>query len=333
MINRTKTIIAFLAVLAVQWLILSNLSPLCAEVLQVKELLQHKDKYVNRMVEVEGIVERWVERAEQGKAGFYIMKDNFGDTVEIQTIEPNPPVGRYCRVTGLLAEGARKGSLYVQSRSIVLLDRETGKGSTMDTGGRSSSGGDRAAPGFFEKVQGVASIYTILGISALLLLVIAIFVIMSKRHHGSPLVLESPVMSLEDAKTIRIDPEGNIVSSPEPDEKTRKLMIGFFEVTDGLPGAQGQHLFIPGHFTKIGREESGKDKSKGWITFPADYITVSRHQADLIYEDDNYVLVNHAGVNSTIVNGKSLSTDEKITIQNGDRVIFGEIELTFRSSR
>ena len=307
-----------------------------AEVVQVKSLLQTPSEYVNRVVDVEGVVDRWIEKAENDKAGFYVLKDNFGDSIKVQTIEPNPPVGQYCKITGLLSKGPRRNDFYIQSRNIILLAKEADKPYEKSIEKPQPVEVDKqpSQEGFLEKIRRfTGSIYSVLVYVALFMLAVAIIVVLLKRHYGSPMPLESPTMSGDDAKTIRIDLEGKIVSGPDIDEKTQKLLIGYFEVTDGMEAAKGQRLYIPGLFTMIGREERGKDKSKGWITFPSDHSTVSRHQADLIFEEGNYVIVNHATVNSTVVNGKALGDGKKIRIKDGDQISFGNIELTFRASK
>ena len=330
---RGKINCVLLVIIAQLMLIIAS-GVVCAEAVQVKELVQNRDRYTNRLVEVEGVVERWIEKAEKDKAGFYVLKDNFGDSIDVQTIEQNPPVGTRCRVSGLLSEGSRKDYVYIQCRSITLFERELASPQVKSADKRQAVESDRTySPSFFEKVKGLTNVYTILVGLVLVALIIAVVVILLKRESGNQMPMESPIMSPDDAKTITIDLEGNVVSGPDIDDKTQKLMVGYFEVTDGTEGIKGQRLFVPGLITKIGREESGKDKSKGWITFPSDHGTVSRHQADLIFEGGNYVLVNHAHINSTVVNGKPLGEEKRVRIKDGDRISIGDIELTFHTSK
>ncbi|MBF0566761.1 MAG: FHA domain-containing protein [Nitrospirae bacterium] len=175
--------------------------------------------------------------------------------------------------------------------------------------------------------------FTIIGIAVVIALIVAVVVVLIRPDKGASLSLEIPVASLDDDMvTIRIITADKDLAAPVVDGARQKQLPGYFEITGGLSGAMGKKLFITGSYTKIGREEAGKDKSRGWITFPSTTKTISRHQADLVYERGGYSLANVSGVNPTMVNGKAMKDNETLRLKDGDRIAFSEVEVTYRST-
>ena len=86
-----------------------------AESLCVKEILGAASKYCDRQVQVEGKVEKWIELGDAEKTGMYVLKDNFGDMIQIKTTEAIPPVGENVTVKGLIIFDSKKNEYYLQS--------------------------------------------------------------------------------------------------------------------------------------------------------------------------------------------------------------------------
>ena len=88
----------------------------------------------------------------------------------------------------------------------------------------------------------------------------------------------------------------------------------------GYPTSQGSE-------TTIGRESIQGDRRFAHILLR--HPTVSRKQAQLLYQYRQYYLTNLSGTNPTRVNGKVLNTNETVVLSPGDIVQFGEIDLQF----
>jgi pSer/pThr/pTyr-binding forkhead associated (FHA) protein len=58
--------------------------------------------------------------------------------------------------------------------------------------------------------------------------------------------------------------------------------------------------------------------------------TVSRQQARLLFQNDQYSLINLSSTNPTRVNGDLLNLSERIYLSPGDHIRFGDVEVLFR---
>jgi hypothetical protein len=286
--------------------------------------MNNKAGFADRLVTLEGLVERWLVKGEPDKAGSFILKDFFGDTIQIRALPPLPPIGQHVQVQGLFTVDS--GGVSLQALTLHILVNSSQR--------KKSHIGDSILP-LWAKITGIPvspqGILAGLGLALLLGIILGVLVLLLKGEKRPPLYGEGPTDLLEKGKTIHIDLKSQVLTFPEVGETTKEILPGFFEISKGLASAKGQKIFIPGRFTQIGREEPEVDKTQGWITFPAEYATVSRHQADLKYEGGKYYLTNFAYVNPTTVNDLRLKVGEKIRLEPGDRITFGMIDLTYRS--
>jgi len=67
------------------------------------------------------------------------------------------------------------------------------------------------------------------------------------------------------------------------------------------------------------------------IFFPEDRL-VSRLHATVLYKDDHYVLHDEGSANGTLVNNQPLEQSTNWTLRDGDQVLIGDHELTFKAA-
>ena len=293
-----------------------------AQSLGVKELLTNAGKYSERQVQLQGKVERWVELVSGEKLGSYMLKDNFGDEIQVKTMEAMPQVGDTVAVTGLIIFDGKQNEYYLQSlKSSSVVPHEVARD---DTKGENK-------PSIFMLLTSKASTANALlgGVAiagTVLILIVVIAVRMKKRKNR---VHEVPDFSFDETETIRIDVDGKLMQSEIADERTVVLMPGNLNVTKGPKELEAVQYRITSALTKIGRQESGIDKSSGWIVLPANCATISRHQADLVFKDGVYYIENRSQSNITRVNGVMVPNGMANKLNDKDIISFGEIELTY----
>ena len=118
------------------------------------------------------------------------------------------------------------------------------------------------------------------------------------------------------------------VVQPTDTDATLKLMPGYFDVLTGT--AEGQRLYIYAEETTMGRGSNGACH----IGFDPDERSVSRNQAKLRCDTraGQFHLVNLADPltkNATIINATEMTMDEDASLEDGDKVRVGAIELAF----
>lgn len=300
-----------------------------AEPVRVKDVLHDAAKYADRQIQIAGRVERWVELGDAEKTGLYVLKDSFGDEIQVKTTEAMPSVGENVNIKGVLAFHAQQNQYYLQAIS------NTGTGPKITAPPPAAAGPEKKADSagflavFFTPDSSRSMLFIIGGVAAIICLVIfiaAIIVRNSKRNR-----YKAPDFTFEDTSTIRIDVNGKFSgSSPEQDETTQIIKPGYFTVTKGPEEMTGKQYQLIAMLTKVGREESGVNKSSGWIAFPATSKTISRHQFDLIYQGATCYIENRSQSAQTKINGVPLPLTGQTQLNDNDLLSFGEIEMVFR---
>ena len=84
-------------------------------------------QYLNNVVEIEGVVDRHLD--DRTSAGFFMLRDNFGDYVRVRVLEEKPDVNKTVRVRGVYTREVQPGvtasfiqRYYIDSRQISEMD-------------------------------------------------------------------------------------------------------------------------------------------------------------------------------------------------------------------
>lgn len=293
-----------------------------AAVLRVSSLVADAGKYLGRQIQVEGTVARLLEAGDAEKPASYLLRDQFGDQITVKKNGAAPAPGARLSVTGLFAMAPGGGEYFIQAITTAPLNDPSASSAGTGTGAATPPpvplfGG----PGLKKKLAMAAALT-----SALLLLIIAVAI---KIKSNKKKVLEIPEYNFDHINTVYVDSNGKFNKTSDDEELTRLILPGYYEITRGPQELQGSKFYLASLVTKIGREESGRDKSQGWITLPASLSTVSRNQAEIVYRDGGYYIENKSKTNSTMVNGVPLPPDQPVLLNDCDRISFGGIELTY----
>jgi hypothetical protein len=293
-----------------------------AEAASVREIMSSSGKYRDQQIQLQGRVERWAQSGSAEKSGRFVLRDNFGDEIDIKTTGTLPAVGENLSVQGIVLFDSEKKEYYLQS-----LDSAPAAVTDGGAGGK---------PAMVNAL--LASVSATSGkLIALAALACAVFlwVIFTavRVNRTRKKEVEIPDFSFDETETIKIDVKGqfigSVTSAAAPDESTVVLLPGIFKITKGPGALEGQAFRMDSALTKLGREESGVDKSTGWISFPPSCVTVSRHQADLVFQEGSYYLESKSRVNLTLLNGVPISCGEPCQLNDNDVIAFSGIELTY----
>jgi pSer/pThr/pTyr-binding forkhead associated (FHA) protein len=132
--------------------------------------------------------------------------------------------------------------------------------------------------------------------------------------------------------TQKLYDEGKTVQLKRSQDDTMRLLPGKFIIVKGDEVNREIRLYVP----KTAQKEI--NFTVGSLPIPdlnpfshirIDAKTVSRRQAELHFDGSTYALTNLSTVNNTIVNGRTLGENEKITISDNDLIIMGEVEFRF----
>jgi hypothetical protein len=294
-----------------------------AESLSIREIAGNAAKYRGRQVQVDGRVERWVETGSGQKPAAYVLKDNFGDELQVKVSDGMPAVGEKVAVKGQFIVDSAGNDFYLQSQ-----DSTTGVKPGREPG---DAGGHAKQPIAISLATAVSrapgNLLALGAVAAVVFLFIAVVALRVKRANKK--IIDVPDFSFDETETIKIDVNGKFFGSQEDDECTVILMPGYFKITKGPQGLEGRLYRLTSALTKVGREESSVNKSTGWIAIPAGCTSVSRYQADLVYKGGAYYVENRSRSTETRVNGVPITSEEPYPLSDQDVIAFGEIELTY----
>ncbi len=323
----------------------------------IKDILGNPGKYSGSSVTVEGTVDRHIETSPEKEIKYYVITDNSGAEIRVETSEKLPDTGARMSVEAIVEDtpfGENAARLEESSRSQIASASQDQTSSSESLG------------------EGFTFIFVLL-IAGLGLLVVAVMAYFAYASSEEPAPAETasvgdgvsdsgePSSDLsstelgadgEEAETgfpepsqQRIKSESSSSQAPEEDSegpetlkfkappKTMKFVPGRLVIAAGPD--QGKEFRIAGRPTPegnvvtIGRAEVEGEKAFAHIQLGDTYRTVSRMQAEIIQQDDKILLKNTSETNPTIVNGNDLPTGETTELEGGDMIRMGELMLRY----
>jgi hypothetical protein len=332
----------------------------------VKELKQNFDRiYKNEEVRIHGQVSAEKRVDSQTYKGFY-LKDRFGDLILVRTTSPLPEISSFVTVTGVALRDADTGDVFVSETRREGGTAPAAAAAPAAAGGAPAPADDSARRQAEEQrmreeeerrkaEQEAADQRQMLmlggiGLAIAVLIGIAVYLMRRKPEPelAAPMFAPSapaqppaektqPIM--EDAyKTVRRD---DVQTSATMDDyktvrvyKTTKVLPGRLVI---LENHQETDTIMLSDQTGRGEIEIGRDSPDvtTGIRIKDKTNTLSRHQAKLIYSASSkeFKIVNLAGdsSNPTAVNGREMSLNESVVLQDGDILRMGNVELKFRA--
>jgi FHA domain len=272
---------------------------------KIADILKFKELFKNERVSVVGFVNQIVEdNAKSTKV--YKLQDDYAERIDVRTSAGLPEVGKRVAVEGMVTQEG--DTLYIMELS------------------RTDFSPKIPGPEYDQKIM-----YALVaaGVIFLLLLVVVVMVIVMRRMRSQE--EELPVIN---GGGERLVDEGKTVQLKRTQDTTMKLLPGKFRIVKGDEKDREIRLYMPKdarnnmEFT-IGSLPIPEANPFSHIRIAAN--TVSRNQAKLVYDGSSYTLTNISTVNNTIINGKTMTENEAITLNDGDLLVMGEIEFRYEA--
>jgi len=300
-----------------------------AQVTTIESIRNNPYAYNGNKVTVEGLVTNFVHDA--GTTDYYILKDDFGWTIKINTGEGTPETNKKYTVTGIVYIELPSGRPFISEKTRIIIN-----GPTIT----------EIPSTFWEKLLSFlkdnALILILIGV--LVVLVSAYFLLRRKKSavpvsaytppsyspsasdYSVPTAKLSPndmqQQSSDDFKTIKI-----MASSP----KTLKFIPGKLTIVSGEDtGKSFKIAGFPtseGSIVSIGREEVKGDRAYSHIQLMQK--TISRKQAEIVQKDGKLYVKNLSDTNFTQLDGIELKPNEKAELKAGAVLRLGELEVKY----
>lgn len=120
-----------------------------------------------------------------------------------------------------------------------------------------------------------------------------------------------------------------VMSQPKPEDDNK--IPGKFNFTLNGAAQSAELKGFPtglGYIATVGREAAAAEKSESHLRL--DDRTVSRKQAEFIYEKGNLYLRNLSSTNPSQLNGKAMGSGSLDLVQPGSQMKFGEVIVTYQ---
>lgn len=298
----------------------------------VYEILQNPGMYINENVQVEGLAFQYVPGTSSTVA-FYLIRDDNGAEVQVNTVMEPPETNVKYKVTGVLYQENRNLFISELTRESLALPVETN---------------------LIVEADNMILYYALYGMGFILLVsLILLYRSKSLDQTESKAEIQFPVSSLEpafmqsdsfpgskgDAYDIFFNSTAENTLKVDRDYMTMKALPGRLVVLNGDQTDKTLSLFgantEEGQMITIGRESPDwkshlrQGRENAHIRIQDSSKTLSRMQAELIYNNGIMKLRNIGQANPTTVNDVALKVGETVQLNNGSIINAGNVKMRF----
>ena len=309
---------------------------LFAQKIKVEDIRNNPYSFIGNKVTVEGLVTQFVH--DVGTTDYYLLKDDFGAIIKINTAEGAPVTNKKYSVVGIVYVEQPNGRPFISEKSRAMLEVPTAI-TPPDQQSHKTPETNLVQP-----TNDNLIIYILSG--AVVVLIALYFILKSRKSKSAssdsyappaftpaqPTPLSGPTVKLDmsdlqqqsgdDFKTIKI-----AASSP----KTLKFIPGRLTIVSGEDtGKSFKIVGYPtpdGNVVTIGREEVKGDRAYSHIQLLQK--TISRKQAEFIQRDGRLLVKNLSDTNLTQLDGVELKVNEKAELKTGSVMRIGELEVKY----
>ena len=304
--------------LLVLFLFVISLTNTFAQTILVKDILNNPSKYDGELVEVTGLVIQYVEATERTTA-HYLLKDDYGAVIRINTAEGEPETNTKYNATGILYVDKMTNEPFISEKSRVKIP------------------GDQPANVIIQQKTWLEeNILLVIFIGSAIILILLIIIFVNRKSSGSSgkektYVHKERNPDQEPQPTPREDLKTMVV--PKVSQKTMKFIPGEFQVLSGQD--KGKNLKIAGYPTSEGSVVTiGREK----VTGPRDYAhielkekTISRKQAEIISRDHSLYIKNLSETNFTQLDDEDIPVNQMKELKSGSVIGLGEVEIKYKN--
>lgn len=287
-----------------------------------KKIQSNPGRWIGSMVYIKGIVNRWEKDTQANVANVFYLQDLFGFIIKVQYHEAFPPVNESVTLWGTVNGDPSGSGVFISMAGYTL--------GHVDPVPPVPPPPPPPTP-WYKNLNIIIPI--ILGLFILIFIMIFFFVYISKKKEVISIERESlspepppPLVS----ETQKIDVKNGVTIKLPTIDPTIKILPGHFVITEGINKGKTIAIFydelIIGRFSSYDQPQSRK------IIIEDPDSTVSRNQAKLTYENDEFFLQNDADPetkNPTEINGSRMGKGEKRKLYNNSIIRFGVVELKF----
>lgn len=293
----------------------------------VYEINNNPGNFINENVQVEGLVLQYIPGSSSTLA-HYILKDDMGAEIQINTTVGSPSTNEKYSVTGVLYQENRR--LFISEQSRQSLEPASSAPPTV--------------------IESDNTLTYIMISSGVLLLLVAFYFLYTKSEKKTEKFTSSEgdsksddkynVNNLdEEAHKTFMDSSGDNTVVIDRDYMTMKALPGKLVVLNGDQADKKLSLFgansPEGKVITIGRDSPDwkkhlkKGRENAHIRIKDSTQTVSRLQAELISSNGEMKLRNLAQANPTIVDDKQLDIGEMAPLKGGSVIQAGNLKLQY----
>jgi len=277
----------------------------------------------NDSVTVNGVVVRLDTKPAQNTVS-YVLRDDWDDEVTVVSEQGHPETGERYIVQG-----------------VVNYDNSVNENIIIETNRRLAM---QESPPPVQESQQITStqqepenaidIYLILLIVAVVAVLIVLTVLLVRKSGG-----EAQPQPIDPSSVVSVDDK--TIKTVAPTEKaiqqgTVKVMPGRFEVSEGSDLQEIRLIRPPGAAEHEIKYTFGRKSGDKFKHIQLNDTTVSSRQAELLFRNGKYVLVNIPDPNdpdryATLVNGEKMQAQENRTLSEGDVIQMGHVVLIYHS--
>ncbi|MGE5341119.1 MAG: FHA domain-containing protein [Candidatus Omnitrophota bacterium] len=272
----------------------------------IKTILNNPYRFRQNVVMVKGTVMQSDDESARNSQ-YYYLKDDGGGIIKFIANSTIPDInGRY----------EIKGSVLITDKGeVVLIPHEIKKLALPE---------DDPGTGFYLLIGGAG---------ALLLSIIVLTIVLTKREKNYPIPIPGP--TTYNPRQQRPHPranmiEGQTIKMTSPPAGTLKLLPGRLEVV------AGDDIIKNIRFYKAkNREETeitfGRGPGPDYTHIQLNSDSVSAKQAKIMYMNGTYTLINYSTVNPTVVSNISLGKENSVNLEEGTRIEMGNVTFIFHA--
>ncbi len=300
----------------------------------------HRGSKLNAEVTVEGHIFK-IYNQPSSSTYKYVLKDSYGDRVDILSSDSNPAVNEKYSVKGIVAKNSLTSIYYIIENSRRNLSEVEKEEIRQDERNKAMAEAQQMLTDQEEAKKKKEIIIIIAAISAVVLFGgLIIFLLIRNKGSRQSKVTDLSLSGLSDA-VVNISDKTQKISAPVAEQKavemgTVKIMPGRFEVKGGVD-LKEIRLIRPSGVAEHAIEYTFGRLTGDLVThIQLNDQTVSSNQAKLKFKSGVYSIINipdpdDPDRNATMLNGKKMNANESIQLKDGDTFTMGSVNLIYKA--
>ena len=339
---------------------------LLAQKARIGKINNNPNSFNNESVTVVGTIEKY-EPSTGNTTAYYEIKGDYGNTIRVNTAAEKPETNKRYKVQGTVYINVETGNPFISEKS----KQKIGGGGVKPPEEPVEEPVEEPDKTQDEADSGSNNNMIIIIAIIVVAIIIIVLLVTQKKTQKSNIPQEksgqaqsgqaqaqagqskeTPSGAGQDTgqakgeSTVKYDKfEGqNTVKVPSAQAggETRKAIPGELVITKGSEVDKSFKLF--GTPTQSGAVCSIGNEAEGWESkIPSGRIeshilvqdptkTLSRYQAEIIYDGQKTYIKNYSGVNKTVVDSKELEENESVELKGGETIKAGRVEFQYKIS-